>query len=662
MNLHILNHTNYANRDVQWYATLGDYPEALDVIVNANFKELDGINTTQVVNTDAIGNYLLVTDGQNNILSRWFILDSTKQREHQYLLTLRRDVIADNYVQFTTSTAYITKGYVDDVDSPLMFNDEGVKLNEIKQQEILLRDKFGGNAWYVIYLNPKMLNVRGRVFSGDAKMKSSFNWAEAGEVIVPVGQSIEFFSDQVYVKISGTAVVKTSFQNHAQTDRWWKIGDFASNATIEITGPGEVIEFGINPRGDDSVSASSDDFMLIFTAPTGGIRWDDGSVLPYEILTMPVQSSKYRYKQGEYVDWGAIHGTERDNLMVATTLAKQYSGSNMVYDIQIIPYCPIASSYVAGTSYDLNSMITVSVGYQTTLDPTFAFKQQVTVMAPVTNYRYEGELDGPGYVPPEDPIDFKLSTTRKYRLNSGNYASSYDFSPAMNHGIESFKYSVMLQPYKPYVYVAPVYNSNTLYGRDFNDARGLICGGDYSIAQSSNEWFNYILTNKNNEAAFDRQVQSLLPHGEDVGRSVLTAAAAGALSGGVPGAIIGATSSAIGSIAGAQHRIEDTRAAHDLDMRAIQARGETIKNVSAWTPNAKFWPFIEVYDCTTAEKQALRKKLETDGMTINTIDQPQMFMKNDGKSFIQGELIRCNVIEPHMFNEIASEFAKGVRM
>lgn len=691
MNLHILNHTNYANRDVQWYATLGDYPEALDVIVNANFKELDGINTTQVVNTDAIGNYLLVTDGQNNILSRWFILDSTKQREHQYLLTLRRDVIADNYVQFTTSTAYITKGYVDDVDSPLMFNDEGVKLNEIKQDELLLRDQFGGNAWYVIYFNNKMFDVIGLEFSGGARFKASFAWTVPSsgdetslEITVPEGQTIEFINSERYVKLEGGCTFCANF-SYDDVNQWkstssyesmWKrfktaklcVGQTIMGKFYVGVVPASV---SYDPEYWSFYGTSTEEIfsmfdvtsMLVLKAPIGMQRLNHKS--PYYIYAMPVQNARLKTDDG-IVSWNG-----EMNRSVAFDLGRVYSGSNMVYDIQIIPFCPAAYRYDEDLDVfefheaDMRVFNCSPIGWNVSLFET-------TKMLYVTEDSYTGTIPFTGYVPPEDPIDFKLSTTRKYRLNSGNYASTYEFNPAMNKGLEEFKYSVLLKPYQPYIYVAPVFNHDTLYGRDFNDARGLVCGGDYSIAQSSDQWFNYVLTNKNNEAAFNRQITSMegdvLKSGLSTGASLAGTVGSVALStalGGPLGAAVALPATLLAAGLNASkigEQVTDTRNAHELNLRAIAARPDTIKNVSAWTPNAKYWPFIEVYDCTVQEKQALRKKLETDGMTINTIDQPQMFMKNDGKSFIQGELIRCNVIEPHMFNEIASEFAKGVRM
>lgn len=75
-----------------------------------------------------------------SIHSRWFILESVRTRMGQYQLTLKRDSIADNFESLLNCPAYIKKGTVSD-DNPLIVNDEGVRVNQIKTSETLLKDK-----------------------------------------------------------------------------------------------------------------------------------------------------------------------------------------------------------------------------------------------------------------------------------------------------------------------------------------------------------------------------------------------------------------------------------------------------------------------------------------------------------------------------------------
>lgn len=70
----------------------------------------------------------------------------------------------------------------------------------------------------------------------------------------------------------------------------------------------------------------------------------------------------------------------------------------------------------------------------------------------------------------------------KYRLCSPNWSNFFDFSLAKNGGtVMSFNVDCSYKPFSPYIHINPDFKG--LYGRDFNDARGLICGGEFSLPQ-----------------------------------------------------------------------------------------------------------------------------------------------------------------------------------
>lgn len=56
-------------------------------------------------------------------------------------MTLKRDVIADNYNDVVDSPIYLEKGFINDVNDPLLYNSESMNLNQIKQLEIPLKDE-----------------------------------------------------------------------------------------------------------------------------------------------------------------------------------------------------------------------------------------------------------------------------------------------------------------------------------------------------------------------------------------------------------------------------------------------------------------------------------------------------------------------------------------
>ena len=66
-------------------------------------------------------------------------------------MTLKRDVIADNYNDVVDSPIYLEKGFINDVNDPLLYNSESMNLNQIKQLEIPLKDETQ-SGWVVGYI------------------------------------------------------------------------------------------------------------------------------------------------------------------------------------------------------------------------------------------------------------------------------------------------------------------------------------------------------------------------------------------------------------------------------------------------------------------------------------------------------------------------------
>ena len=78
-------------------------------------------------------------------------MECFKNRKGQYVVSLHRDVIADNYDKVLDTPIFIEKGMVDDNENPLLFNSENNTFNQIKKSEKLLKDETNV-PWIVGYV------------------------------------------------------------------------------------------------------------------------------------------------------------------------------------------------------------------------------------------------------------------------------------------------------------------------------------------------------------------------------------------------------------------------------------------------------------------------------------------------------------------------------
>lgn len=291
-------------------------------------------------------------------------------------------------------------------------------------------------------------------------------------------------------------------------------------------------------------------------------------------------------------------------------------------------------------------------------------------------------------------LDYKLTMTEgakiesqcnKYRLCSPNYQGSFDFNLARNGGaVNYFLAECTYKPYTPYIKVAPEFSY--LYGVNYGDARGLICGGDYSIPRFTSAWETYELNNKNYQNIFNREIQnldfeqSLAMRYQLIGGSVgvLDAGAKGAgtgafLGGGwgaLAGGVAGTALSAVGMAAdvdllGKKQREQKSLAIDKFNYQLgnIKALPYTLTKVGAFDINSKIFPFLEYYTCTPEEKEALQNKIQYESMTVMRIGLVGTYFGAFSEPrYFKGELIRNEVIaeDNHIFEALYAELVKGV--
>ena len=153
----INGYNNYYNRRVKYSQNLNDYINNYDCFIKEaiNFNPNDGVKATMTANlsteiTETSPDYALLVNEYNEIESRWFVIELTRNRNGQYNVQLKRDVIADHFDELRYSPIFVQKGNVG-IDNAFIYNNEGLAVNQIKTSEILLKDETETN-WIVGYI------------------------------------------------------------------------------------------------------------------------------------------------------------------------------------------------------------------------------------------------------------------------------------------------------------------------------------------------------------------------------------------------------------------------------------------------------------------------------------------------------------------------------
>lgn len=361
------------------------------------------------------------------------------------------------------------------------------------------------------------------------------------------------------------------------------------------------------------------------------------------------------------------------NKSIAVNMATQIAaatGSANVYDVQLLPYCPARYCILDDGTFDIKNAKVDTIKKEGAADAigvilwatTSAFTLDILHEISVEDAKVESQTD-------------------MWRLTSPNFNGQFEFNAAKNGGVQSFNIDCNYKPFNPYIHVNP--NFGLLYGQDFNDARGLICGGDFSLPQLSNAWANYQLNNKNYQAIFDRQIQNMEVNNRVQRTREITEAALGSVQAGIGGAVSGSMFGPVGAVVGGvasmaasagggaadvmlneQLRNEALDYKRDMfgyELGNIQALPTSITKTSAFTYNNKIFPILEYYTCTDKEKQALKDKIKYNGMTVMRVGTIGEFLGDGELQYIKGRIIRIEGIEDdfHYLKAIAEEIFKG---
>ena len=442
---------------------------------------------------------------------------------------------------------------------------------------------------------------------------------------------------------------------------------------------------------------------------TGTIHWsidfsthEAAKDAPYHILAIP----RYNVElNSNYADggWGFLC-SQRNNESLLNSIIETYgTGGSELVDVQLLPYFPYENKVPSIGSDVGDDFVSVMDLEPSNLEvgSSKAWSGQTGYDAP--QYSLFGEHDSSNnaaifYVDSASfSFDIEKSIIIKQRTNnaalnkklsneldllricSPNYNGIFEYSNAKNNGTTKFNIDITLRPYNPYIHVNPDFKG--LYGIDFNDKRGLICQGDFSLPLINDAWKTYELQNKNYLNTFNRQIEHM---DFTFNQERITGAAnaiagtfGGAIAGGsagamlgnpVGGAVGGAVVSGIGGIADyamleARQNEEKSLAIDNFKYQLgnIKALPHTVNKITCLTENNKIWPFVELYEATEEESIILQNKITYTSMAVEAIGFIKNYLLED-KQFLSGKIIRLEDLNlnSHEAFEIFNEIEKGV--
>ena len=471
--------------------------------------------------------------------------------------------------------------------------------------------------------------------------------------------NIDYF---IYLKSAFTNVANNTFRINAETGTNWGLSlaqtDYLKGYYVSYD---EVFQ-------DQYKTTVSKDRPIV-------------SNIPYSMFCMPYPTDDDIYVKT--TDGNSFKVEARASIAMATAL----SLNSKCYDVQLLPYCPIQGCINnSGNNIEIDINYFTDTAYYKMIE--HIYQGENLGNSSILMWATEGSFSFDIYKNlsvKDDDIDFKIQDeTEFYRLNSPNYNGTYEFKATRNNGVEYFNVDCSYKPYTPYIHINPNYKH--MYGSDFNDARGLICQGDFSLTQITDQWQEYIVNNKTYQAQFDRQIENMDVSNNIANEQAKWSIAVGTIQGASTGAFIGnntgtgGVGTAVGAVVGGaaslvggiedlkyQKQLQKENKSYATDIfnlnnEAIKARPYTLNKVDSFNYNNKIYPFLERYDCTDSEKDLLRTQLKYNSMSVNLISTISSLQHTD-KTFMKGKLIKYISNESNDNNfvlDLAEELNKGV--
>ena len=596
-NIKIFNYNNYFNRVIKRLETLADYGTALYTYTNYNFDPGDNVSTTLIIGKsdyNGSGDYLIEYDNNENILARWFIIDSKRTRKGQYEVSLKRDVLADFPRLYANSIFSIDRCTVDSSD-PRIFNPEGFTYNQIKKEEYRIFDRTAC-PWIVGYFDPSYntggyqtiedpstydfdmgnirfdeweyyhlfsnVNIYGPSSVTELQTVTTFIGGVIGAKFIDTPTQSRYENISYIGSYANTISIfyknQSLFERDRNADRhnWFNWAALSNKENVEhapdLTVADVIVLTSYNGRKlkftdgiyainfselpaietiydalDNTVTAEANNNILyhssadidssrtvLYKYKTSKIPYyfnyvimdPSGDAITYNIPATANMLADAPYKMfcmpyNVLDDYSIkIDGTTQYSdvsLEIAKDILK-ISTKQQVLDVQLLPYCPVAfTTYTYDSASTYNDIDTPSdfvedVDYTVIKTVNNVTKGKIFfptessfkfTIDEVFRNKYRRSLTSIDYFNPlrGDPIKIK-NETQFVRFCDATYNASFEMTPAKNNGITSINAYCTYKPYNPYILIAPGYDG--LYGRTFDDSRGLLCQGDYSLPDS----------------------------------------------------------------------------------------------------------------------------------------------------------------------------------
>lgn len=779
-----LHYNNYYNRTVKHFETADEYMAAAGdenyfiVEFDTNWQFNDGITTTYDFNDelnsgDFIYDYMLLCerDADYTINSRWFVVESVYNRRGQHKLTLRRDVIADNYYNVLAAPTFIEKATAA-IDDPAIYNSENMTFNQIKSGEYLISDN-SLCPWIAVYMAKKdskdttlpdsfsveqepltpnytLGNLSNYEYGAYAteqyigpysalqlgiKLKSAYtdssvafswdgagdfigeDWSNSGIGISWNGKDIAGIRDIIAAEVSGYNWEDTSYDYTpanktadilAEDGKIIKVGDdYFRVKVVQTANKAETVaisrssDLGIKMEGIartfpgvNMSSISGDPYFITYSAPAYNIIFNiikPGAAsfnLPAgRATTLDTVYDVFMMPAGDYYLYDGQNNIEcSGELSMRFAAAIGQHPDKVIFDVQLLPYGPVLDEDITNSPDTDKKTISVA-GKTRDVDYTFITYEGATLglVLFLSDKDFQKKLykSFNTLQKATNAIEKKVNNEcNMMRLVSPNYDGYFEYNTEKIGDPRYYNVYCTLKPYQPYICVSPDFNSS-LYGRNYGDSRGLICGGNFSLPRSVDQWLTYHLNNKNYQAIFNRQIQNMEVNNSAARVSEIAGIVGGAASGAASGAIVGSMIPGIGTAVGAvvgglfsagagavdyamnerlrNEALDYTKDLFGYQLGNIKALPDVLTSVGAYDITNKVFPFVEYYTATDIEKEALRNKIKYNGMTIMRIGTIGEFQKGT-PTYIKGKIIRLEGLfeDYHFARTIAEEINQGV--